>query len=105
MKPVVKSDAPKGSEQPSQFPRTQIPSRTVYGFPVSSNQFQILQESTPAASNSLSQSTNRLTDPRTTRLARQQAARREAEQGTSGNLANEGVSYIVPPMRDAQGTF
>ena len=80
MKPVVKSDAPKGSEQPTQFPKIVIPSRSIYRFLVSSNQFQILQESTPAASTSPSQSTDRLTDPRTTRLARQRAARGTTEK-------------------------
>ena len=103
MKPVVKSEAPKGLEQPPQFPRTQIPSNTVYGFPISSNQFQILEESQPAESTSSRQVQDRLTDLRTTRLARQRAAREIAEQGTLGNLTSEGNLYTVPPGNDAQG--
>ena len=42
-------------------------------------------------------------DPRKTRLARQQAARGADEQGTFGNLTDEGIFNTVPPVRDAQG--
>ena len=48
---------------------------------------------------------DRLTDPRTTRLAGLQAAKRETGQGTLGNLYNEGICQIVPPVIDAQGIF
>ena len=46
---------------------------------------------------------DRLVDPRKTRLERQQAARRIDEQGTFGNLSNEGIFDTIPPVRDAQG--
>ena len=42
-------------------------------------------------------------DPRRTRLARQQAARREAGQGTIGNLSNEGIFHTVSQVNDEQG--
>ena len=105
MKPVLHSDAPKGNRQPSQLPRTQISSRTVYGFPVSSNQYQLLEDSRSAESTSSKQVQDRLVDPRTTRLARQRAAREIAEQGTLKNLSSEGICSIVPPINDAQGIF
>ena len=105
MKPANESDAPRRPQQPSQFPRTEIPSSSVFGFPVSSNQFQILQDSKPAVSTGPSQIQDRLADPRTTRLARLQAAARETGQGTLGNLYNEGIIQTVPPVRDAQGIF
>ena len=105
MKPVVKSDAQRRPKQPTQPPKTQIPSNAVYGFPVSVNQFQLLQDSKLTVSTNSSQIQDRLVDPRTTRLARQQAARRDAEQGTFRNLFSEGILYTVPPIRDAQGTY
>ena len=105
MKPVSNSDAPNGSKQPSQFPRVQIPSNEVYGFPVSVNQYQMLQDSRSAESTSSRQVQDRLTDPRTTRLARQRAAKRDAEQGTLGNLSNDGIFENVPPVGDVQGIF
>ena len=79
MKPAVEHEAPKGPQQPIQFPRTQIPSSSVFGFPVLINQFQTLQDSKPAASTGQVQVSDRLVDPRRTRLARLQAARRDAE--------------------------
>ena len=77
----------------------------MYGFLVLSNQFQSLQDSEPAVSTSQSQISDRLIDPRKTRLARLQAARGTIEQGTSGNLSNEGIFQTVPPGNDAQGTW
>ena len=74
----------------------------MYGFPVSVNQYQLLEDSRSAESTSSRQVQDRLIDPRTTRLARLQAARREPEQGTSGTVTNEGNFYIVPPVRDTQ---
>ena len=50
-----------------------------------------------------SQIQDRLIDPRTTRLARQQAARRTDEQGTLETLSSGGIFDIVPPVGDAQG--
>ena len=103
MKLAVKNKAPREPQQPTQLPRTEIPSVSVYGFPVSSNQFQLLQDSEPAVSTSQSQIQNKLIDPRKTRLARLQAARGTVEQGTSGNLSNEGIFQTVPPGNDEQG--
>ena len=105
MKPTNKNEAPRRPQQPTQPLKTEIPSSSVYGFPISINQFQSLEDSKFAESTSQLQSEDRLVNPRTTRLARQQAARRDAEQGTFGNLSNEGILYTVPPVRDAQGTF
>ena len=102
MKPVFNSDAPKGSKQPSQFPRVQIPSNEVNGFPVSVNQFQILEDSRSAESTSSRQVQDSLADPRTTRLVQQRAAKREAGQGIA---TTEGIFDIVPLVRDAQGTI
>ena len=79
MKPAVKNEAPREPQQPTQLPKTEIPSSSVYGFPVSSNQFQLLQESQPAVSTSPSQIQDRLIDPRKTRLARLQATRGTVE--------------------------
>ena len=79
MKLAVGNKAPKGPNQPTQRPKTEIPSSSVYGFPVSDNQFQLLQDSQPSMSTNQSQSQDRLIDPRRTRLARQQAARRTDE--------------------------
>ena len=100
MKPVSKNEAPRRPQQSTQHPRTEIPSVSVYGFPVSVNQFELLEESQPAVSTSSSQIPNRLVDPRTTRLARQRAARGITGQGTS---SNEGIFDTVPLVRDAQG--
>ena len=105
MKPTVYSDAPKGSKQPSQFPRVQIPSNEVCGFPISVNQYQILQDSKSAESTSSRQLQDRLIDPRTTRLARQRAARDISEQGILETVISGGIFETVPPVRDAQGNF
>ena len=105
MKPASKNKAPKRLNQPSQRPRTEIPSRSVFGFPILVNQFQSLQESTYAVSTSQGQSEDRLINSRTTRLARQRAARRIAGQGTFGNVSNEGIFQTIPPGNDAQGIF
>ena len=105
MKSVFNSDAPKGSKQPPQVPRTQIPSNEVNGFPVSVNQYQILEDSRSAESTSSRQVQDSLTDPRTTRLARQRAARDKTEQGTLQTMTSEGICEIVPSVQDAQGIF
>ena len=102
MKPALHSDAPKGNRQPSQYPRAQIPSNEVYGFPVSSNQYQLLEDSRSAESTSSKQVQDRLVDPRTTRLERLQAAKRDAGQGTYRNLLAEGIFETVPPGNYAQ---
>ena len=101
MKPAVHSDAPRRPHQPSQFPRKEIPSSSVFGFLVLVNQYQLLKDSRSAESTSSRQVQDRLIDTRTTRLDRQRAARRDTGQGT---ITNEGIFHTVPPVRDAQGT-
>ena len=103
MKPAVGSDAQRRPQQPTKRPNTEIPSRSVYRFPVSVNSFQLLQDSQSVVSTSSSQIQDRLIDPRTTRLAKLQVARGIDEQGTVGNLSSEGIFDTVPPVRDAQG--
>ena len=102
MKPAVQSEAPRSCKQPTQVPSSVIPSSSVFGFPVSSNQFQLLQDSRSAESRRTEQIEDRSTDLRSTRLSRQQAARGTDEQGTS---ATEGICYYVPPVKDAQGNL
>ena len=75
MKPASNNDAPKGPKQPSRHSQAEIPSSSVqFGFPVSVNQFQVLQTTELQPAGSTSQVQDRLIDPRTTRLARQRAA-------------------------------
>ena len=105
MKLAIGSDAQRRPQQPTERPNTEIPSRSVYGFPVSYNQFQSLQDSQSTVSTSSSQIQDRLIDPRTTRLARLQAAKGIDEQGTVGNLFSEGIFDTVPLVQDVQGTL
>ena len=101
---LVNSNAASGRpNQPTRCPQTEIPSNSVYGFPVSSNQFQLLQDSQPVVSTSQSQTQDRLIDPRTTRLARLRATRGIDEQGTLGNVSNKGILHTVPLVQDVQG--
>ena len=72
---------------------------------MSENQFQFLQESASAVSQSTVQFEDRLIDPRSTRLSRLQAARRFEDQGTFGYLSSGGIFETAPPVRDAQGTL
>ena len=102
MKPAVGSDVQRRPQQPTERPNTEIPSRSVFGFPVSENQFQTLQDSTLAVSQSLVQNEDKLVDPRTTRLSRQQAARRFEDQETLGIFVNEGNFHTVPLANDEQ---
>ena len=62
MKPVSGNSAQRRPNSPNQRPRTEIPSRSVFGFPVSSNQFNVLQASDPAMSTSQVQLQDRLID-------------------------------------------
>ena len=102
MKPAVPSKAPKRPRQPTQVPSSEISSSSVFGFPVSENQFQLLQDSRSAESRRTEQVEERSKDLRSTRLSRQSAARETEEQGTS---AAEGICYYVPPVKDAQGSL
>ena len=77
----------------------------MFGFLVSSNQFNVLQASESAVSTSRSQIEDKLVDPRKTRLARLQSARRTDEYGTFGNLSNEENFHTVPPVHDEQGIY
>ena len=79
MKPINENAAPRGPHQSTQRPSTEIPSISVFDFPISVNQFQSLQDSQPAVSTGQVHSEDRLINPRGTRLARLQAARGTAE--------------------------
>ena len=72
----------------------------MYGFPVSKNQFRVLQSSESAVSQSSVQIEDRLIDPRSTRLSRLQAARRFEDQETS---TNGGIFNTIPVINDEQG--
>ena len=67
----------------------------MFGFPVSVNQFNVLQASEPAVSTSREQIQDRLVDPRRTRLARLQAARGIIGQGTLETLFDGGIFNTV----------
>ena len=91
--------------QPSsstRHPKEQIPSSvpTVVGFPISMNQFSILQESEFAEFQSQVQAEDGLIDPRNTRLLRLQAEKRAEEQRI---LLSEGILKTIPLCRDEQG--
>ena len=103
MKPVNEIATPRGPQQSSKSSKSEIPSRTVFEFSISSNQFNVLQKTESAVSTSQGQSEDRLIDPRRTRLARQQAARTTFKQGILGTLSNEGIFHTVPPIKDEQG--
>ena len=94
MKPAVQDKAPRGPKKPNQLPSSEISSSSVFGFPVSVNQFQILQESRSAEAQSPRPTEDRSIDLRRTRLLRPQAARGNEEQGT---LFYEGILNTVPP--------
>ena len=68
----------------------------MYGFPISANQFQVLQtEQQAASSRSTEQKEEGLIDPRTTRQ------RRWAAQGTEGKEAKaEHTLYIIEQHRE-----
>ena len=92
--------APRRPNSPTRRPRAEIPSNSVFGFSVSENQFQSLQRSEPAESQSKVQGEDRLIDPRSTRFSRLQATRRTEDQET---LGNEGIFHAVPLFIDEQG--
>ena len=97
MKPASENAAPRRPNQSTRCPQIEIPSSSVFGFLVSENQFQFLQESAFAVSQSLVQIEDKLIDPRSTRLSRLRAARRFEDQGT---LSNKGISHTIPQMQD-----
>ena len=76
------------------------PASAVFGFPVSENQFRLLQNSKTAESTSQVQREEGLMDPRSTRLSRLQAATRTDDQGT---LSHGGIFNIEPVISDEQG--
>ena len=99
MIPTSNSNAPKGFQQLSQFPKTELPSNELFGFPVSSNQFNVLQPDQTAGSQSQEQKEEGLVDPRSTRLSRQAANRAEGQ----GTMADGKIPVTVSVLRDAQG--
>ena len=101
MNPTSNSDAPKGLQQPSQLPKTDLPSNEVFGFPIINNQFNVLQTSQSAETQCQEQEAVGLVDPRTTRHLRI-AANRAYERGSRADV---GRSATVPTHRNTQGTF
>ena len=85
MNPTSNNDAPKGSPQPFQFSKRELPSNEVFGFPVSSNQFKVLQTSQSAETQCQEQEDVGLVDPRTTRHLRI-AANRADERGSQADV-------------------
>ena len=81
-------------------PSEEVPASAVFDFPVSENQFRLLQSIEPTMSTSRVQREERLIDPRSTRLSRLQAANITDDQGT---LSNGGISRTVPLLNDEQG--
>ena len=100
MKPVSGNSAQRRPQSSHRRPSGEIPASAVFGFPVSENQFNILQYTEPAVSQSRVQREDGLIDPRTTRLSRLQAARRADDQET---LAIRGIFNTVPTFSDEQG--
>ena len=100
MKPVSGNSAQRRPQPSHRRPSEGIPVSSVFGFPVSENQFNVLQSTESAVSQSRVQRGDGLIDPRTTRLSRLQVARRTDDQET---LANRGISNIVPVFSDEQG--
>ena len=82
MKPTVGKIAQKRLNPSHRRPSGEIPASAVFGFPVSENQFNVLQSTEPVVSTNQVQGEERLIDPRSTRLSRQQAAIRTDDEET-----------------------
>ena len=101
MKPTSETTAQRRPNPSTRRPKEEIPSNAVFGFPVSTNQFNVLQDSESAVSTSQVQGEDSLVKPRSTRLQRLQAAKRAEEQGT---LLSEGIfETIAHCNNDEQG--
>ena len=99
MKPASEGTVPKEPQQSNDSPTTEIPLCTIFGFPVSTNQFNELQESETAVSTSQRQVQERRNYPNKTRLTRLQAARRTDEQEM---MTNEGNTLSLKQINDEQ---
>ena len=99
MKPASEGTVPKEPPQSNDSPTTEIPLCTIFGFPVSTNQFNELQESETAVSTSQRQVQERRNYPNKTRLTRLQAARRTDEQEM---MTNEGNTLSLKQINDEQ---
>ena len=99
MESTSDSVAQKGPHSIKRRPSGGIFASEVFGFPVSNNQFSVLQTVQPAESQSQLQREEGLVDPRSTRLSRL-ATQRAEDRGT---LADRGFLATVPVYRDAQG--
>ena len=76
MKPTDGNATERRPNPSTRHPSEEVPSSAMFGFPVSENQFNVLQSSEPAVSLSREQRGDRLIDPRNTRLSRLQVATR-----------------------------
>ena len=97
MKPVSGNSAQRRPQPSHRCPSEEIPASAVFGFPVSENQFNVLQYTELAVSQSRVQREDGLIDPRTTRLSRLQAARRADDQET---LLDGGIFNTEPVISD-----
>ena len=75
--------------------------RTVFGFPVDQNQFNVMQNNQTAESQRSTEREEGLVDPRTTRLQRLAAQRTEDTR----DQAVEELTTTVPTLSTAQGIF
>ena len=98
MESTCEKTAQKSPHSFNRRPSGGNPVSAVFGFPVSENQFKVLQT---AGSQSQTQREEGLVDPRSTRLSRL-AARRAEDQGT---LTDGGVLATVTLIGDARGTL
>ena len=98
MEPTNDSVTYKGPQSVNHRPSGGNPASEMFGFPVSANQYTVLQ---PAVSQSQVQNEEGLVDPRSTRLSRLAAQRAEAQ----GTMADGEIPATVLIERDAQGTF
>ena len=101
MESTSDSVAQKGPHSIKRRPNGGLSISEVLGFPMSNNQFSVLQTVQTAEFQSQSLREEGLVDPRSTRLTRL-AARRVEDQGT---LAHRGFPATVLVFRDAQGTL
>ena len=92
MKPISETIAQKRPNPSTQRPKSEIPSNAMLGFPVSTNKFNVLQESESAVSTNQVQDEDSLVNPGSTRLQKLQATRRAEEQET---LLTEGIFETI----------
>ena len=79
MKPTKETTAQRRPNPSTRRPKEEIPSNAMFGFLVSTNQFNVLQDSESAMSTNQVQGEDSLVNPRSTRLQRLQAVGRAEE--------------------------